>query len=158
VTTIRTAQGQSTPLNWLPALVNAGRAFAAIGAVTLFWIVTEWPSGASAISFTAIIVILLAPRADHAYASGIAFLLGTLVNVVLAATIAFAVLPGSGAETFAAFSLVIGLCLVPIGAPLRKGWYRMIGTLIDAPRCGWQTIAAEVPAQTGLSSSSQNAT
>jgi uncharacterized membrane protein YccC len=111
--------------DWLPALVNAGRAFAAIGVAALFWIVTGWPSGASAISFTAIIVILLAPRADQAYASGIAFLSGTLFNVVLAATIAFAVLPWSGAETFAAFSLVIGLCLVPIGAMLaqaRQPW------------------------------------
>ncbi|HZC55875.1 MAG TPA: FUSC family protein, partial [Xanthobacteraceae bacterium] len=111
--------------DWLPALVNAGRAFAAIGAVALFWIVTEWPSGASAISFAAIIVILLAPRADQAYAAGIAFLLGTLINVVLTATIAFAVLPGSGAETFATFSLVVGLCLVPIGALLaqaRQPW------------------------------------
>ena len=104
--------------DWLPALVNGGRGFVAIGAVALFWIVTEWPSGASAISFAAIIVVLLAPRADQAYAGGIAFLLGTLLNVVLTATIAFAVLPGSGAETFAAFSLVIGLCLVPIGALL----------------------------------------
>jgi uncharacterized membrane protein YccC len=111
--------------DWLPALVNGGRAVAAIGAVSLFWIVTEWPSGASAISFAAIIVILLAPRADQAYASGIAFLLGTLLNVVLAATIAFAVLPGSGVESFGAFSLVIGLCLVPIGALLaaaRQPW------------------------------------
>jgi uncharacterized membrane protein YccC len=111
--------------DWLPALVNAGRAFAAIGGVALFWIVTEWPSGASTISFTAIIVILLAPRADQAYGAGIAFLLGSLLNVVLTATIAFAVLPGSGAETFAAFSLVIGLCLVPIGALLaqaRQPW------------------------------------
>ena len=44
---------------------------------------------------------------------------------MLTATIAFAVLPGSGAETFAAFSLVIGLCLVPIGALLaqaRQPW------------------------------------
>jgi uncharacterized membrane protein YccC len=106
--------------DWLPGLVNGGRAFTAIGVVALFWIVTEWPSGASAISFTAIIVILLAPRADQAYAAGIAFLLGTLLNVVLTATIAFAVLPGSGAETFAAFSLVIGLCLVPIGALLAQ--------------------------------------
>ena len=29
---------------------------------------------------------------------------------------------------------------------------------IEAPSCGWHTIAAEVPAQNGLSSSSQNAT
>jgi uncharacterized membrane protein YccC len=106
--------------DWLPALVNAGRAFTAIGVVALFWIVTEWPSGASAISFTAIIVILLAPRADQAYAGGIAFLLGTLLNVVLTAIVAFAVLPGSGAETFAAFGLVIGFCLLPIGALLAQ--------------------------------------
>jgi uncharacterized membrane protein YccC len=44
---------------------------------------------------------------------------------VLTATIAFAALPGSGAETFAAFSLIIGVCLVPIGALLaraRRPW------------------------------------
>jgi uncharacterized membrane protein YccC len=111
--------------DWLPALVNAGRAFVAIGAVELFWIVTTWPSGGTAISFTAIIVLLLAPRADQAYLAGISFLLGTLLNVVLAATIAFAALPGSGAETFAALSLIIGVCLVPIGALLahaRRPW------------------------------------
>jgi uncharacterized membrane protein YccC len=111
--------------DWLPALVNAGRAFAAIGAVALFWIVTEWPSGALAISFTAIIVLLLAPLADQAHLAAIVFLLGTLLNVVLTATIAFAALPGSGAETFAALSLIIGFCLVPIGALLahaRRPW------------------------------------
>jgi uncharacterized membrane protein YccC len=111
--------------DWLPAFVNGGRAFVAIDAVALFWIVTGWPSGSSAISFTAIVVILLVPRADQAYAAGIAFLAGSLLNVVLAATVAFAVLPGSGAESFAAFSLVLGLCLVPIGALLaqaRQSW------------------------------------
>jgi len=111
--------------DWLPALVNAGRALVAIGAVELFWIVTTWPSGGTAISFTAIIVLLLAPRADQAYLAGVSFLLGTLLNVVLAATIAFAALPGSGAETFAALSLIIGVCLVPIGALLahaRRPW------------------------------------
>src|SRR6185437_14474873 len=49
--------------DWLPSLVNAGRAFVVIGAAELFWIVTEWPSGAQAITFAAIGVILLAPRA-----------------------------------------------------------------------------------------------
>jgi uncharacterized membrane protein YccC len=111
--------------DWLPALVNAARAFMAIGAVALFWIATTWPSGASAISFTAIIVLLLAPQADQAYLAGIFFLLGSLLNIVLTATIAFAALPGTGAETFAAFSLIIGFCLVPIGALLahaRRPW------------------------------------
>jgi uncharacterized membrane protein YccC len=111
--------------DWLPALVNAARAFVAIGAVVLFWIVTTWPSGASAISFTAIIVLLLAPQADQAYLAGIFFLLGSLLNIVITATIAFAALPGTGAETFAAFSLILGFCLVPIGALLahaRRPW------------------------------------
>jgi uncharacterized membrane protein YccC len=35
--------------DWLPSLVNAGRAFVAIGIVELFWIVTEWPNGAFAL-------------------------------------------------------------------------------------------------------------
>ena len=111
--------------DWLPALVSAARAFVAIGAVALFWIVTTWPSGATTISFTAIIVLLLGPLADQAYLTGIVFLLGALLNVVLTATIAFAALPGSGAETFAAFSLIIGVCLVPIGfllAQARRPW------------------------------------
>src|SRR5208282_3436376 len=32
--------------DWLPCLVNAGRALVVIGASELFWIVTEWPNGA----------------------------------------------------------------------------------------------------------------
>ena len=43
--------------DWLPSLVNAGRAFVVIGAAELFWIVTEWPNGAQAITFAAIGVI-----------------------------------------------------------------------------------------------------
>ena len=63
--------------DWLPPLVNAGRAFVVIGAAELFWIVTAWPSGAGAITFAAIGVILFAPRADQAYATAIGFMIGT---------------------------------------------------------------------------------
>ena len=42
--------------DWLPPLVNGGRAFVVIGAAELFWIVTAWPDGAKAITFAAIIV------------------------------------------------------------------------------------------------------
>ena len=56
--------------DWLPSLVNAGRAFVTIGAVALFWIVTAWPNGALAMTLAAISVILFAPRADQAYACG----------------------------------------------------------------------------------------
>src|SRR5271170_3778941 len=62
--------------DWLPPLVNAGRAFIAVGVVELFWIVTAWPNGARAITFAAIGVILLAPRADQAYSAAMSFMVG----------------------------------------------------------------------------------
>jgi uncharacterized membrane protein YccC len=104
--------------DWLPSLVNAGRAFVAIGIVQLFWIVTEWPNGAFAITFTTIVVLLLAPLADRAYAAAMRFMIGLILATVFTAIIAFAVLPGL--ETFEAFSLAIGLYLVPVGALLAQ--------------------------------------
>jgi uncharacterized membrane protein YccC len=106
--------------DWLPALVNAGRAFVVIGAAELFWIVTEWPNGALAITFAAVVVILFAPRADQAYAAAKSFMTGTSLSAAFAAVIAFAVLPNR--ETFAAFSLAIGLVLVPAGAGMAQPW------------------------------------
>jgi uncharacterized membrane protein YccC len=106
--------------DWLPALVNAGRAFVVIGAAELFWIVTEWPNGAQAIEFVAIVVILLAPRADQAYAAAKGFMIGTSLTAAFAAVTAFAVLPNR--ETFPAFSLAIGLVLVPAGAGMAQPW------------------------------------
>jgi uncharacterized membrane protein YccC len=106
--------------DWLPALVNAGRALVVIGAAELFWIVTEWPNGAQAITFAAIAAILLAPRADQAYAASKSFMIGTSLAAVFAAIVAFAVLPNR--ETFPAFSLAIGLVLVPAGAGIAQPW------------------------------------
>jgi uncharacterized membrane protein YccC len=99
--------------DWAPALVNAGRAFVAIGAVEVFWIVTEWPNGALAITFTAVSVILLAPTADVAYAQAVRFMIGTVLAAVCAAIILFAVLPQL--TTFAGFSMAMALYLVPVG-------------------------------------------
>lgn len=104
--------------DWLPALVNAARAFVTICVVALFWIVTAWPSGAVAINFAAISVILFGPRADQAHAGAMGFMVGTGIAAVGAAIIRFAVLPHL--ETFAAFSLAIGLWLVPAGAAAGK--------------------------------------
>jgi uncharacterized membrane protein YccC len=111
--------------DWLPALVNAGRAFIVIGGVALFWIVTAWPGGAGAITFATVVVVLLAPRAEQAYGAAIAFLAGAVADVILTAFVAFAVLPSLATESFTAFSIVIGLCLVPIGvllAQARRPW------------------------------------
>jgi uncharacterized membrane protein YccC len=116
--------------DWLPPLVNAGRAFVVIGAAELFWIVTAWPNGAGAITFAAIGVILFAPRADQAYATAMGFMVGTGLTAAFAAIIAFAVLPNT--ETFAAFSLAIGLVLVPAGAGMAQPWQTAMFTAIAA--------------------------
>jgi uncharacterized membrane protein YccC len=100
--------------DWLPALVNAGRTFVTILAVALFWIVTAWPSGAKAMIWAGIPTILFAPRADRAYTIARGFVAGSIIAAVAAAVVAFAVLPNL--ETFTAFSLAMGLWLVPTGA------------------------------------------
>jgi len=99
--------------DWLPGLVNAARAFIAISAATLVWVITAWPNGAFAITFTAIVVLLLSPRGDQAYAGALMFTFATAIAIVCAAIVKFAVLPGL--ETFAGFCLAIGLYLVPVG-------------------------------------------
>ena len=112
--------------DWLPSLVNAGRAFVVIGATELFWIATEWPNGATAIIWAAIGVILFAPLLNEAYTATLRFTLGTGLGAALAAIITFAVLPNK--ETFAAFSIVICLVLIPAGAGMAQPWQTAIFT------------------------------
>ena len=99
--------------DWLPALVNAGRAFLTIGAVELIWVATAWPDGAFAIVIAAIVLLLLSPRGDLAPAGALAVTIGVTGSIICAATIKFAVLPAL--ETFPAFCLALGLCLIPVG-------------------------------------------
>ncbi len=105
----------------LPALINTLRAFLTMGAVSLFWVVTAWPSGTLAMLFASIIVLLLAPRGDQASAAAVAFALGTAIAIPCAAIIKFAVLPNF--ETFAGFSLILGLYLVPVGILVAQSWW-----------------------------------
>jgi len=116
--------------DWLPSLVNAGRAIVAVGAVELFWIVTAWPDGATAIAFTAIVVLLLSPRKDLAYLGALAFTIGIAVAVLCAAIIKFAVLPGL--ETFPAFCMAIGLLLIPLGFGLAHSRQRAVLAALSA--------------------------
>jgi uncharacterized membrane protein YccC len=104
----------------LPACISAARVFVTISAVALFWIITAWPSGALAVAFAAIGIILLSPREDRAYAGAQTFLLGIALATVLAGTIEFAVLPS--VRTFTGFCLAIGLVLVPVGALAAQSW------------------------------------
>jgi uncharacterized membrane protein YccC len=104
--------------DWLPALVNAARAFVIVAAAELFWIATAWPNGASTFLFIAIVLLLLSPKGDLAYAGSIAFALGIFVAIIVAAIIKFAVLPAF--ETFPALCLALGLYLVPAGFALAR--------------------------------------
>jgi uncharacterized membrane protein YccC len=104
--------------DWLPAFVNAARAFITIGAVELFWIATAWPNGASTFVFVAIVVLLLSPKGDLAYGGAMAFALGTVGATLCAAIIKFAVLPAL--ETFPAFCGALGLFLLPVGFAMAR--------------------------------------
>jgi uncharacterized membrane protein YccC len=102
--------------DWLPSLVSAGRAFVAIGAAELFWVLTAWPNGSSAIVFIAIAVLLLSPRAELAYADAIAFMLGTTAVIPVTAAIKFALLPGL--ESFPALCMALATFLIPVGTAM----------------------------------------
>jgi uncharacterized membrane protein YccC len=112
--------------DWLPAAVAAVRAFIAIAAVELFWIISEWPNGALAITWTAITVILFAPWTEESYGRAFAFTVGTMLAAVCAAVILFAVLPQF--DTFAGLGLVLGLYLVPVGALMAQPWQTAVFT------------------------------
>jgi uncharacterized membrane protein YccC len=114
----------------LPSLMSAVRAFVAIGAVSVFWIVSQWPNGAGAITWTAIGVILFAPRADEAYARVVGFMIGNSLVSVCAAIAGFALLPQ--VETFFGFSMVLGLFLVPFGALMAQSWQTAMFTAMAA--------------------------
>jgi uncharacterized membrane protein YccC len=112
--------------DWLPSLVNAGRALVTIILAELFWIVTAWPNGAQTIAFAAIAVVLFSPRGDQAYAAAMTFTVGVCLSVIVAATVKFAVLPH--VETFGSFSLVLGLVLLPVGALATQPWHSALFT------------------------------
>jgi uncharacterized membrane protein YccC len=106
--------------DWLPPFFNAGRIFVTIGLAELFWIITAWPNGASAITFAAVIVILFSPRDEQAYPLARSFFYGMILIAIIAAVIDFVVLPKM--QTFLGFSLALGLALVPLGALSAQPW------------------------------------
>lgn len=126
--------------DWLPALVGAGRTFVTVGAAALFWIATGWPGGALTMTFAAIVELLLAPRADETYGAAMLFAVGAILDLILTAIVAFAVLPGLPTDGFAAFSLPIGACLVLIGALMRRARHPWQVGLFTAMAMGFVPI------------------
>jgi uncharacterized membrane protein YccC len=106
--------------DWAPALVSAGRTFITLGAVELFWVLTGWPSGAAAITWAAVPVVLFGAKGDQGYRWALSFLAGCALATVCAAIISFAVLPQM--QTFVGFSAAIAIFLVPAGALSAQRW------------------------------------
>jgi uncharacterized membrane protein YccC len=109
--------------DWMPAFVNAVRCLFAVGAISLFWIVSAWPNGVAAITFCAVIVILLPPSGDAAYSASLLFLQGSTLSAVLAAIVVFGILPK--VVTFPTLCLTLGLVLVPLAFLNARGWKPM---------------------------------
>ncbi len=110
--------------DWAPAYLNAARTLVAVGAISLYWVATAWPNGVSAITFCAVIVILLPPVGDGAYSASVDFLKGTSLAAVLAGLVVFGVLPQ--VTTFPTLCLVLGVVLVPLGFLNAQGWKPML--------------------------------
>ncbi len=106
--------------DWLPPCINALRVLLSVGAISLFWIASSWPSGVTAITFCAVIVVLLPLQGDLAYSASMTFLQGTVISAVAAAVLEFGILPK--ATTFPSFCLALGLVLVPFGYLIALPW------------------------------------
>jgi uncharacterized membrane protein YccC len=117
-TSPRAPRVRLTEPDWLPALINAARAFLSISAVEFFWVATAWPNGVSAIVFVAIIVLLLSPRGDLAFAGALALALGTAGAVICGATMKFAILPNL--QTYPAFCAALALFYLPVGFAMAR--------------------------------------
>jgi uncharacterized membrane protein YccC len=109
--------------DWMPAFVNGVRVLFAVGAISLFWIVSAWPNGVAAITFCAVIVILLPQSGDVAYSNSVLFLQGSALSAVLAALVVFGILPK--VITFPTLCLTLGLVIVPLGFLNARGWKPM---------------------------------
>jgi uncharacterized membrane protein YccC len=105
--------------DWLPSLINGGRAFVTIGAAEILWIVTAWPTGTTCIIWAAIAVVLFGPKSDLAYQSAAGYCAGAVIAAVCAAVIKFAVLPQC--ESFACLCATFACYLTPVGALSSRG-------------------------------------
>jgi uncharacterized membrane protein YccC len=126
--------------DWLPALINAARAFLAVGAVELFWVATAWPSGVLAIVIVAILILLLSPKGDLAYGGSLVFALGTAGAVVCAAAIKFAMLPAL--QTFPAFCAALGLFFLPAGFAMAVSRQPIVTAALTAMAVNFNVLLA----------------
>jgi uncharacterized membrane protein YccC len=77
-----------------------------------------------AITFCAVIVILLPPSGDIASSNAVLFLQGSALSAVLSAIVVFGILPK--VITFPTLCLTLGLVIVPLGFLNARGWKPML--------------------------------
>ena len=121
--------------DWLPPSTTALRVILAVGTISLFWIASEWPGGAFAITFCAVIVVLLPLQGDLAHSASIMFLRGVLIAVVVAAVLLFAILPR--ATSFPSLCLALGLVLVPFGFLIVRARNPLISMNVEKQPRAW---------------------
>jgi uncharacterized membrane protein YccC len=110
--------------DWLPPSIVAVRAFATTALVSLFWIVTAWQSGSTAITFAIIAVVLFPLQGDRAYSAAVSFLVGCVLSAVIAGMILFGLLPR--VASFTGLALTLGLAFVPLGVLIAWPWRPMV--------------------------------
>ena len=100
--------------DYLPALINAVRVFIGVGAVVIYWIISQWPDGLFAVTFAAVSIMLFAPILDGSAKAALGLIIGTLVMAVIGGVLKFTALINH--ETFLALSLILSIVLIPCGA------------------------------------------
>ena len=108
------SRSRFTVPDWLPAFVNAARAFAIVGLASLFWVFTAWTSGTMAIVFAAVAAVLFPLQGDKAFAASMIFLFGCVASLAIATILVFWVLPPA-TGSFVDLCLALSLLLVPCG-------------------------------------------
>ena len=108
----------------LPALLNGLRVFAAVLAMSAFWVVSAWPNGAFAIVFAAVATLVFGAFGDQARAGAKDYALGAALMAVLGGVLYFGVLPSL--STFPALIALIVLLFVPLGMLQAGSWHSVV--------------------------------
>jgi uncharacterized membrane protein YccC len=125
---------------FLPAEVNAVRAFLTIIAVAFFWIVTGWPDGGTALTSAVVTLTVVSSRgALTVLLSG--DLSAGIAAIVKCAVVKYAVLPGT--DTPFGFHVAVGL--VPARVDALEVWDRQMLLPVAAY---WRRCRTQGPLQT----------
>ncbi|WP_428031690.1 FUSC family protein [Ancylobacter sp.] len=108
----------------LPALLNGLRVFAAVLAISAFWVVSAWPSGPFAIVFVAAGTLIFGSFGDMARPLAKDYAIGAALMAALGAVLYFGVLPS--VTSFPALMAVLVLLFLPLGVMQAGTWHSVV--------------------------------